>query len=73
MTATQQQKLEAFRAMCDEMRNAGFAVVASVAVHGPHDSYFSARICVEKASDVDHVVLDAIRDISAEWSLQAHK
>jgi hypothetical protein len=62
--------LEAFHAACDRLKAAGANIIATVSVYEP-DTYFSTRVSVEQ-EDVDHVVLDAIREITKEWSEIAH-
>jgi hypothetical protein len=74
MTTTQQRKLEAFHATCAEMRDAGFTVVASLAIYGLDGSYQSVHVATDKERDpdLDHVLLEAIHEITSEWTERAH-
>ena len=73
MTPTQQTALEQFKAACDALKAADCAVVACVIMHEP-ETHFSTRLSIPAArpETVDHVVLDAIREITAQWSEIAH-
>jgi hypothetical protein len=73
MTPTQQAALEQFQAACDALKAADCAVVACVITYRP-ETHFSTRISVpgERPETVDHVILDAIREISSQWSEIAH-
>lgn len=61
----------------NRLRDAGCTIVRSVVRYeaSPGKGLFSTRICTESSAGnvtADHVVLDAIRDISTEWSNAVH-
>jgi hypothetical protein len=77
VTAEQQKALDRFMATCDEARDAGLNVVAVVSVYWRDDANFSTRLSVNADDRAgvteDHVVLDALREISAEWHNARHE
>jgi hypothetical protein len=62
-------------ALCDLLRDAGCDVVACVAHYGERGVRFSTRLSVASSYEAseDHKVLDAIREISVEWSNARHE
>ena len=68
--------IENFEEACDELRDAGYSVVAVASRYTKEDAFFSTRLSLTAAPDAgvseDHVVLDALREISHEWSEVRH-
>jgi hypothetical protein len=77
MTNKQTAALEMFQKVCDELKDNGFNVVACVIHYDKTDSNFSTRLSLTANPELgvtdDHIVLDALREISTEWSAEAHK
>jgi hypothetical protein len=74
---TMNKKLKAkFESACDALHSDGYSVVAVIARYTPDTAEFSTRITVhglpKKGVTDDHVVLDSIREIAAEWSQLKH-
>jgi hypothetical protein len=65
-----------FCSICDEMKAHGVNVVAVLASYGKDDAHFSTLLRVTNQPDAgvteDHIVLDAQREIMAEWHKATH-
>lgn len=77
LTAEQVEALAQLAAAEDRLRTLGFCVVRSAALYGtnPDNFYASTRLNIKfEPGDVmfDHTVMDAIRDISVDWTNARH-
>jgi len=67
---------EKMEALCGEMQAEGYSVVMVAASYSAADTHFSTKLSLtaQPALGVtdDHIVLDAIREITSEWSAIVH-
>jgi hypothetical protein len=73
------QLLHQFNTICDSLRSQGYNVVAAVSKYDEKSTKFHTLIRAQDADrlakrdmTLDHVVLDALRNISIEWSNNTH-
>lgn len=66
-----------FESVCDELQSSGYNVVAAAIKYEKDDAYFSTKLSLTAMPEFgvteDHIVLDAIREITHEWSESAHR
>ena len=70
--------MQQFTAACDALKAEGCDIVACVISYGsPADTHFSTRLSLRAKPgfgvDETHIVMDAIREISKQWSKITHK
>ncbi len=67
----------AFNEACEVLRAEGINVVAVLSRYSEKDAYFNSCIHVTEQPELglteDHLVMDAIREISTSWSEKAHR
>lgn len=65
--------LDELASVHDRLRDAGYQVVSCVSRYGDGGAHFSTRLSLDgPEGDQDHFLLDALREISVEWSNARH-